>query len=165
MDIQEIYQRYVNDVYRYLLSLSKDRELAEDLTQETFIKVFGAFDYNPPDSIKAWLFKVAYHTFIDYLRKNKHTQSAPPEVINNMESEASAEESFVRKEETAYLYEHLALLKNEQKQAIVLCDLKGYSLKEAALEMEIKVNTLKSYLFRGRGKLKMLIRKGRGQIE
>lgn len=165
MEVQEIYQRYVNDVYRYLFSLCRDRSLAEDLTQDTFIKIFGAFDDHPPVSIKAWLFKVAYHTFIDYLRKNKNVQPASPEIVNHMESGASAEALVVKKDEKADLYEHLDLLKPEHKQAILLYDLQGYSLQEASLKMDVNINTLKSYLFRGRGKLKTLMRKGREQDE
>lgn len=57
------------------------------------------------------------------------------------------------------IYQKLDQLKLLQKKAIVLCDLQGYSYKEAATILSIKENTLKTHIFRGRGKLRQLYKK------
>ena len=54
MDIQQLYKLYINDVYRYLLSLCKDESTAEDLTQDTFMKAYLALESSPANALKSW---------------------------------------------------------------------------------------------------------------
>lgn len=161
MDIQELYKLYIHDVYRYLLSLCKDESLAEDLTQDTFIKAYTALEKSPPGSMKPWLLKIAYHTFIDFTRRRKKISIEEPDYFSVIPSGEFTEE-FVEKEiEKDELHQMLKLLKPIQRNAIVLCDIHGYSYKEAASILQIKENTLKTHIFRGRGKLRQLYKKGR----
>lgn len=62
----------MKDVYYYLLSLSKNQHLAEDLLQDTFYRAFVHFESCPTERVKSWLFTIAHNAFIDYLRKNKN---------------------------------------------------------------------------------------------
>lgn len=71
MEIEEIYKVYINDVYRYLFSLSRSHHVAEDLMQETFYRAYLYLEDYENQKVKSWLFKVAYHTFIDFVRKEK----------------------------------------------------------------------------------------------
>ena len=160
LDIQELYKLYINDVYRYVLSLCKDKSLAEDLTQDTFMKAYAALDNRPPKSLKSWLIKIAYHTFIDYTRRSKKVIYEEPEYFSVIPHGSSTEIEFQRRFDKEELYTKLEQLKPLQKQAIVLCDLHGFSHKEAASIMSIKVNTLKTHIFRGKGRLRQLYRKG-----
>lgn len=64
MEIEEIYKVYINDVYRYLFSLSRSHHVAEDLMQETFYRAYLYLEDYENQKVKSWLFKVAYHTFI-----------------------------------------------------------------------------------------------------
>ncbi|MFD1848570.1 sigma-70 family RNA polymerase sigma factor [Oceanobacillus bengalensis] len=160
MDIQELYKLYINDVYRYLLSHCKDKSLAEDLTQDTFMKAYLSLDKSPPNALKAWLFKIAYHSFIDYIRRNKRLDISEPAFFTNIAQSVSVEAEFLQNEDKNELYNNLDRLKAVQKQAIMLCDIEGYSYKEAASILSIKENTLKSHIFRGRGKLRQLYNKG-----
>lgn len=160
MDIQKLYEIYINDVYRYLLSLCKDKSLAEDLTQDTFMKAYAALDSSPPEALKSWLIKIAYHTFIDYTRRSKKIRYEEPEYFLAIPQGNSAESEFKRRMDKEELLDKLEQLKPLQKRAIILCDLKGYSYKEAASILFIKENTLKSHIFRGRGRLRQLYKKG-----
>lgn len=159
MDIQQLYKHYINDVYRYLLSLCKDESLAEDLTQDTFMKAYTALENRPPKALKSWLIKVAYHAFIDYTRRNKRVSYEDPEYFSNIPHVNSTEREFERLVLKQDIYQKLDQLKLLQKKAIVLCDLQGYSYKEAATILSIKENTLKTHIFRGRGKLRQLYKK------
>ncbi|MFD1019547.1 sigma-70 family RNA polymerase sigma factor [Thalassobacillus hwangdonensis] len=160
MDINQLYKLYINDVYRYLLSLCREQSLAEDLTQDTFMKAYGALEKSPPNSMKAWLLKIAYHTFIDYARRSKKMDIEEPDYFTNIQTDTSAEEEVQKKIDKEELYQKLDQLKELQKQAIILCDLRDYSLKQAAATLSLNENTLKTHIFRGRAKLKQLYKKG-----
>lgn len=71
LTIEKIYKLYINDVYRYLYSLSCSHHVAEDLVQETFYRAYLYLEDYENQNVKSWLFKVAYHTFVDYIRKEK----------------------------------------------------------------------------------------------
>ncbi len=71
MDLDDAFEAYVDDLYRYLFSLSKNHHTAEDLVQETFYRAYLQLLEDDISQIKPWLFKVAYHAFIDFTRKQK----------------------------------------------------------------------------------------------
>ena len=71
MQIEQLYIMYMNDLYRYLYSLCRNHSTAEDLLQDTFYKAHLALLANNITDIKPWLFKVAYYTHIDFIRKKK----------------------------------------------------------------------------------------------
>ena len=72
LNIQEVYERYFSSVYRYLLSLSHDTHLAEELTQETFFKALKkAEQFRGECDLRVWLCQISKNTYYDYLKKNK----------------------------------------------------------------------------------------------
>ncbi|MDM5317108.1 sigma-70 family RNA polymerase sigma factor [Fictibacillus sp. b24] len=153
MQLEDVYKLYMNDLYRYLYSLSKDHYVAEDLMQEAFYKAYLTLADYEISNIKAWLFKVAYHAFIDYQRKNKRTILAD-EIRQSIEANSDTpEKKIVEKESFSLLLEDLNQLKEIEKQAVLLCDLHELSYQEAADVLELKVNTFKSHILRGRKKL------------
>lgn len=69
-DLERLYNNYFKDIYLFLLSLSKNKELAEDLTQETFIKALkGISNFRGDSNIKSWLFQIAKNSFYSNIRK------------------------------------------------------------------------------------------------
>ncbi len=73
MDFDSVYQLYFSDVFYYLRSLSGDRSTAEELTQETFFRALRAIDsFDGHKDIRAWLFTIAKHVYIDHCRQEKH---------------------------------------------------------------------------------------------
>ncbi|MFG6494638.1 sigma-70 family RNA polymerase sigma factor [Fictibacillus sp. UD] len=153
MQLEDVYKLYMNDLYRYLYSLSKDHYVAEDLVQDAFYKAYLTLADYEIRNIKAWLFKVAYHAFIDYQRKNKRSILAP-ELQQNIEVNSDTpEKKIVDKESFNLLLEDLNQLKEIEKQAVLLCDLHELSYQEAAEVLELNMNTFKSHILRGRKKL------------
>lgn len=72
MDIEKIYRIYFEDVYRFLLSLSKNKDIAQDITSETFLKViYNSKKIENTTNIKAYIFTTAKNTYINYYKKNK----------------------------------------------------------------------------------------------
>lgn len=166
MAIQELYKLYINDVYHYLLSLSKDKSLAEDLTQDTFMKAYVALHNSQPKALKSWLFKIAYHTFIDYTRRNHKNTFQAPEYFSNIPSKNSSPEiHFLKNREKEELLTKIDQLTPIQKQVITLYDLQGFSYKEISSMLSIKENTLKSHIFRARARLRQMYKKGSAHHE
>lgn len=153
VQLEDVYKHYMNDLYRYLYSLSKNHHVAEDLVQEAFYRAYLTLADYEINNIKAWLFKVAYHAFIDYQRKNKKT-FLTDEIKENVDRRENTPESkMLEKESFLLLMEDLKCLKEIEKQAVLLCDLNELSYQEAAGILNIKLNTLKSHISRGRKKL------------
>ncbi len=153
VQLEDVYEHYMNDLYRYLYSLSKDHHIAEDLVQEAFYRAYLTLADYEINNIKAWLFKVAYHAFIDHQRKNKKT-ILTDEIKENVDKRENTPESkMLEKESFLLLMEDLKCLKEIEKQAVLLCDLNELSYQEAAEILNIKLNTLKSHISRGRKKL------------
>lgn len=160
MDIEQLYLRYINDIYRYLYSLCKSQALAEDLTQDTFYKAHITLLTNTVHDIKPWLFKVAYYTHIDYIRKERRV-----DLTNSLEQSTfmTPETITVNEESFHSLISLLDQLSPYEKQAIMLCDVHDCSYEQASNILDLKLNTLKSHLLRGRKKMRALIEKERQQ--
>ena len=72
LNIQEVYEKYFTVVYRYLLSLSHNTHIAEELTQETFFKALKKVDdFRGECDLRVWLCQISKNTYYDYLKKNK----------------------------------------------------------------------------------------------
>lgn len=72
-EFENIYQIYFKDVYYYILSLSKDELIAEDITSETFLKAIKAIDnFRGDTKLRVWLCQIAKNEYFSYLRKNKN---------------------------------------------------------------------------------------------
>ncbi len=158
MQLEELYKLYVNDLYRYLFSLSRDHFVAEDLVQETFYRAFLTLEDYEISNIKAWLFRVAYNAFIDRQRKNKRIVLGENLEEVTAANVSSPEEKVVEREGLDQLLEDLNFLQENEKQSILLCDLHGLQYQEAATILDLKLNTLKSHLLRGRKKLTEIVK-------
>lgn len=157
VDLDEIFKLHVNDVYRYLFSLSKDHHTAEDLVQEAFYRAYIQLQDYEISNIKAWLFKVSYHAFIDYQRKRKRI-IIQEDIAARSVDYISPETSILEKESYQLLITAIHTLPENEKHVILLCDLHGLAYKEAAEILHMKLGTLKSHLFRGRKKAMKLIK-------
>lgn len=74
MEFEEIYSQYFKDIYRYILSLSQDTHLAEEITQETFFKALASLDqFDGRKDIRAWLFTIGRNTYLSHCKKQSRT--------------------------------------------------------------------------------------------
>ncbi|OAB30084.1 RNA polymerase subunit sigma [Paenibacillus macquariensis subsp. defensor] len=157
MELDHIYQRYVNDLYRYLFSLSNDHFLAEEMVQETFFRAYLHLEENQFDFVKPWLFKVGYRVFIDYTRKQKRIISQ--ETMDEPLEFRTPEHGIIEKEGLNRLLKLIHTLPEKEAHVILLCDFHQLKLSEASDVLNLNLNTLKSHLIRGRKKLKTIIQK------
>ncbi|MEH7237836.1 RNA polymerase sigma factor [Bacillus sp. JJ1562] len=132
-DIEKIYDMYYRDVYHFALFYTNNRQEAEDITQETFIKIMKNIgSLQNPERLKTWIFSIAKHTAIDLKRKQKFIQYLPDWIYEKESGEATPEKRVIQKKEWEELQEALIKLKPNFRSVVILRGLKGLSVKETA---------------------------------
>ncbi len=146
-------EKYFNTVYRLALAHTKDKNHADDVTQDVFLKFFKtdkAFDSE--EHIKAWLIRVTLNCSKDIFLNSWFKKTEPL-------TEAADRPVFDTQEKSDIYYAVLEL-PNKYKAAIHLFYYEDYSVSEIAKILEIKESTVKSQLHRGREMLKQKLMKG-----
>lgn len=135
---------------RFLLALCVgNREEADDIAQESLIKAYlSSSGYNDKGKFTAWLYKIAYNTFIDHMRSAR-TMSSLDDAHTVMDR-SSADSTFEYQE----LYQALDGLPPKERTAVLLFYIKGYSINEIAEIVQCSTDAVKKQLSRGREHLK-----------
>lgn len=159
-DLDQIYQKYMKDVYRYLYSLCRDHHMTEDILQETFYRAYLHLENCKDDKVKPWLFRVAYHAFIDVKRKNKRMDLQEISYFDSLFHTETLEKQVVEQERWNELKLAIDELPELQRQAIILYDFHQFSYQEASEFMKVGLSHFKILLFRARKTLRQ--QKGKG---
>lgn len=149
--MEEIYKEYFNCIYKYLYNLCKDTALAEDLTQETFLKaVKGINKFNNECKINTWLYRIAKNVWIDYLKKKKITLSLDEQLIadNSLENEIEDKNSKLN------LYKSIHKLDETTKEVMFLRINAELSFREIGNIFNKSEEWARIVFYRGKIKLK-----------
>ena len=156
-------------VYNIALKMLKNKEDAEDISQEALIKVYKNIDsFNMESSFRTWMYRIVVNTCLDHMRKNKVTVLSIDKPIitehNEFQVEIednsfSPEELFERKENQKLIIHALNQLDDSFKAAIILRDINDFSYEEIAEILTCNLGTVKSRISRGRQKLREIIEK------
>lgn len=154
---REQYNQSVTDhsdaVYRFLLKNTKNEDSAKDLVQETYEKLWRNKQNVDYSKSKSYIFTTAYHSFIDFVRKNKRLTDI----------EAQKTDHYSTEEQYSDLHEILNFaidkLPEVQKSVILLRDYEGYSYREIAEITNLTEAQVKVYIYRGRKFLQQYIGK------
>lgn len=156
-------------VYNIALKMLKNKEDAEDISQEALIKVYKNIDsFNMESSFRTWMYRIVVNTCLDHMRKNKVTVLSIDKPIitehNEFQVEIednsfSPEELFERKENQKLIIHALNQLDDSFKAAIILRDINDFSYEEIADILTCNLGTVKSRISRGRQKLREIIEK------
>lgn len=153
--IDSLYQSYLQDVYRFLLSLCKDHHTAEDLVQETFYRAYLHLENAQGDRVKAWLLTIAYHVFVDFYRKQKRLQIKDQHFFSKIfDRRKNTEQRVLVNETIQEVIDALEHLPATQKAALLLHDFYQLSYQEAADELGVTLSHYKVLLFRARQKIR-----------
>lgn len=144
-------------VYRLAYRLTGNRHDAEDLTQDVFVRVFRSVDRYEPGNFPGWLHRITTNLFLDRVRRSSRVRmdrfgDGGEDRITSSEIEpelAVHDANFDPDIEAA-----LALLPEEFRVAVVLCDVEGLSYEEIADVLGIKIGTVRSRIHRGRTQLR-----------
>jgi len=151
----ELVSRYKNLVYSIILRMVIDKEEANDLAQEVFIKIYKNLNkYHSDFKFSTWIMRITTNHVIDYRRKKKQ-QTIPIEDIELVVSEdASPEARYIEKENLEVLKKVVESLPDMYKVPIVLYHQQGLSYQEIAAVVEEPLSKVKNRIFRGRKMLK-----------
>lgn len=129
IDFEDIYENYFHDVYLFILAMSKDPHIAEEITQETFFKALKELkNFRGTCSVKSWLCQIAKNLYISYTRRKKPT--ATTETLDYIPDETDVEGTCIQKDEALSIYRVLHLLDEPYKEVFVLRTLGELSYKE-----------------------------------
>jgi len=118
-ELEELYNKYFRDVYRFIYSLSKNKHIAEDITSETFLKAIKSIDeFKGNCDIKVWLFQIAKNSFYSYQRKIK--RSVGLDALLEMNDDIDVEKLVYSSEESMKLHNILHHLSEPYKEVFTL---------------------------------------------
>lgn len=148
---RQFYEAYANGAIRTASAITRNRELAKDAVQETFIRVFRQIDsYNPTLPFDPWFYRILTNECLRVMNKEKSLVKVEPSNLDD--NPALAEESF---DQLSDLYDIIQSLDDLHRIPLILKYIKGFSEKEIADILHLNQNTLKSRLFKARKHLKM----------
>lgn len=153
---------YMSDVYRFAYAILRDRAEAEDITQETFLRLWNkAGDWQPTGRLKSWLLRIAHNLCMDGLRGQKGKTAIDWTEMDLPDGRPGPTALYAEQEVTQAVTGALLSLPERQRTALMLVYLDDCSYAEAAQIMELSVEALESLLARGKGKLKDRLRASR----
>ncbi len=142
---------YADNLYRFVLKNLKNEHMSRDIIQDTFEKLWVKLESVSGLKVKTYLFTSAYHTMIDYIRKEKRYSEVDP----SGERESSHSEHYSDLGEI--LEQAIGKLPEDQRSVVMLRDYEGYSYKEIAGITDLSEAQVKVYIYRARVFLKNFI--------
>ncbi|OHU30776.1 RNA polymerase sigma factor SigE [Mycobacteroides franklinii] len=148
----ELVREHADRVYRLAYRLSGNPQDAEDLTQETFIRVFRSLQSYQPGTFEGWLHRITTNLFLDMVRRRGRIRmEALPEDYDRVPAtDPDPEQIYHDAQLGADLQAALDSLAPEFRAAVVLCDIEGLSYEEIGATLDVKLGTVRSRIHRGR---------------
>jgi len=162
--LKALYEKYKGPVYRTALAITRDREAAEDILQDCFLKVYTYIDkLDGSLPLSPWLHRVAVNLSYNWANKRHRWLQPLEEVIDHLvASPRTLPESTLERGELRYAIQTaIASLSFEHRVVIVLFYLNGFSLNEIAYVLDCPVGTVKSRLHYARRNLRRKLERDR----
>jgi RNA polymerase sigma-70 factor (ECF subfamily) len=163
----DIVREHGDRVYRLAYRLAGNQHDAEDLTQETFIRVFRNLASYQPGTFEGWLHRITTNLFLDMVRRRSRLrmEGLPDDTDRLMDDGPSPEEVYTETHLDPDLQESLDELAPEFRAAVVLCDVEGLSYEEIGATLGVKLGTVRSRIHRGRQALRSSLERRRALAE
>ena len=148
--LQELIERHQSRLYSYIYVMVKDKQLADDIFQDTFVKVINTLksgSYKDEGKFIQWVMRIAHNLVIDYFRKAKKVNFAESlrdnyDILDNVRiTDLSIEEEMVKQQIHKDVKSLLEFLPDEQKEVLYLRCYAGLSFKDIADQTEVSINT------------------------
>jgi RNA polymerase sigma-70 factor (ECF subfamily) len=156
-----IYDRHFSSVRRFIGAVVKDDFTADDLAQETFVRAYKSIGTLKTDSSMApWLMQIAYNLCRDHFRKaNKSSRDAVPMDAEVLPCNRSlTEKTLERWQMSTCVQDKMLLLPETQRTVLFLYDVLGFTQKEIAQVLAIRIENVKVRLHRARKRMKSILR-------
>jgi RNA polymerase sigma-70 factor (ECF subfamily) len=152
-ELAQLAEEHAQSVYRVAVSIVRDPGLAEDVVQETLMKVWrGLPSFRGEASIRRWILRIAHNTAVSVLRVTRE-ESQSPETLPDRPTDHSVEETAHNRLAITRLWDALGRLDAATRAIVVLRDVEGLSYEEVARTLNLPLPTVKTRLFRARRSL------------
>ncbi len=152
-ELEKIYEKYYQTVFKYLICLTQNVDIAEELTQETFYKMIKKINtYKGNCKFSVWLCEIAKNTWYDELRKNKRKLDYDTE--NNISNGRNIEEDYIEKEEVEEVYQKIEEFGEETKRVMFLRINSELSFKQIGDILGKSETWARVTFYRGKQKIK-----------
>jgi RNA polymerase sigma-70 factor (ECF subfamily) len=163
--LRVLVDRYASSIYRFALRFCNDQTLAEDISQEVFLRVYRyARQFHPGRVFKAWLFAIARNVSIDLARaaRVRRFESLDESDIENQGprrqallpvAESTVQDRYIQQETEQALRRALHDLPENQRSSIILRYYEGMAVKDIAVVMDCSVSAVESLLIRAKRNL------------
>ena len=158
MKFAAAYEQCKDSVYGYLVYMTRDALLAEDLSQEVFLRMYLHLDkFRGEASVRTWGLRIARNVFLSYAKKKQpvlleeQEWEPEPDVNRNL-----PEEEFLRKEEARRVRDCLMCMGEQERTVLLLRDFQELSYEEAARIMNLTPEVVKSRIYRARQKFRKI---------
>jgi RNA polymerase sigma-70 factor, ECF subfamily len=168
VDFYEVHEQYHDRVKGFILVTVKNPWVADDLVQETFLKVLqNLAKVRDPEKLSSWIFRIAANLCQDYFRSAKRQPVSLEDNPAGFEpAESSLEQQIEQYQLSLWVQELIKLLPDHLRQVLFLCDIKQESYQEAANLLGISLENVKVRLHRARKQLKgLLAEKGGPEVD
>jgi RNA polymerase sigma-70 factor (ECF subfamily) len=160
MDFWQIYDKYYDPVRKFILAYVKDEWVADDLIQETFIKVQKNLNnVKDPDKLYSWIFRIAYNLCHDHYRQSKRTslnhRNLQQEILPF--KEAVVQKELEQQQMGECVQDKMDLLPKDYRTVLILSDIMAFSQKEIAEILSISVSNVKVRVHRARKKMRAIL--------
>jgi len=148
--LQELIERHQSRLYSYIYVMVKDKQLADDIFQDTFVKVINTLKsgvYKDEGKFIQWAMRIAHNLVIDHFRRAKKVNFAESlrdnyDILDNLRmTDLSIEEEMVRQQIHKDVKSLLEFLPDEQKEVLFLRCYAGLSFKDIAEQTDVSINT------------------------
>jgi RNA polymerase sigma factor (sigma-70 family) len=163
----DVVREHADRVYRLAYRLTGNAHDAEDLTQETFIRVFRSLASYQPGTFEGWLHRITTNLFLDMVRRRGRLrmEGLPEDTDRLPGGGPDPELVFSETHLDPALQAALDELPPEFRAAVVLCDIEGLSYEEIGATLGVKLGTVRSRIHRGRAALREALERRRAEQE
>lgn len=162
----ELIMNHHTAVYTTVYRMTGDAHLAEDATQQAFIKAWlHLASYQPRASLRAWLSRIAINSGLDVLRREKRIIPDDKVIGECMDAQPGPESAMIKKEKAQTVQKALLALNETNRSVLVLREYGDLSYQEIATALNIPLGTVMSRLNAGRNQLRMILQPQLEEIE
>jgi RNA polymerase sigma-70 factor (ECF subfamily) len=160
MDFWKIYDQHYNPVRKFILAYVKDEWAADDLIQETFIKVQKNLKtIKDPSKTSSWIFRIAHNLCHDHYRQSKRSSLNQRNIQQEIVpfKEAVVQKELEQQQMGECVQDKMDLLPSDYRSVLILSDIMAFSHKEIAEILEISVSNVKVRIHRARKKFRAIL--------
>jgi RNA polymerase sigma-70 factor (ECF subfamily) len=151
----ELVRTHAAGVQNVIFRMCGDAQIAEDASQETFIRAWSHLEtFRPQGSLRNWLYRIALNTATDMLRKERRILPGDLEDYQLRDSQPGPESRYLQEERTALVQKAIQALPDASRAVLVLKEYEGLSYHEIANTLDIPIGTVMSRLNYARSLLK-----------